>query len=460
MEIESRLLKMQEVDNIYTDIPKALSNLGFVIGKILENSAHIPLRQYLKTLIPGKKNTNNKYFNYVLKGISEYLFKYKYHDIDGVCSHFESHPVIQQADHSNILLDEKTFLNNYLFAIASAEAGAKKMVISQCSTVSCLSRRDPVEGPVFLRTRGELLKLFSFSKRMLKDSSFCSLPGPIVLDIKVLDGETRNLAEDSLLSSFIGRKFETSTECYYVCNNEIWQKLGNPFGIERIGVDESMTSKIASYHICDEDSPIYKLFFDPHIRDTFLEVKKNLISLSQKRVINRASPDFLWFRKGYRLVPLILVGQGEKAQFYLEDQNIPLPFTFGPATIANALQNGDLFVDRIIAYLVRCLLPGVVAVGGTSQQDYVLEYQKMLLECHNNAPFLSSEEISQVQAPNLSLLGGAPLLELNLNQKKVVSDLSESTDLKAFDDTFLELPVGITIGKLNCARYLLENYKR
>lgn len=450
---------MKEVDDIYNNIPRKLNNLGFVIGKILENSAHIPLRQYLKALIPEKKNTNNKYFNYVLRGISEYLFKYKYSDIDGICSHLERYPVIQQADHSNILLDEETFLNNYLFAIASAEAGAKKMVVSQCSTMSCLSRRDPIAGPVFLRTRGTLFKLFSFSKRMLKNSSFCALSGPITINIKELKGEKRNLSEDSFLNNFVGRQFKTSTECFYICNNEIWQKLRKPFDIERVGVDESMTSMIASYHICDEGSPIYKLFFDPCVRDTFLDVKKNLISSSKKRVINRASPDFLWLKRGCRLVPLIVVGQGKKAQFYLEDQNIPLPLVFNPSTIAKALKDGELFVDRIIAYMVRCLLPGVVAIGGTSQQDYVFEYQKMLLECHNNIPFLSPEEVLQIQEPGLSLLGGAPLLELNLNQKKIISNLNENTDLKVFADTFLELPVGITIGKLNCAKYLLDNYK-
>jgi hypothetical protein len=449
---------MNQNENKDSNILDLLNSRKFILGRVLENSLDMKLRDYLKSVIVKNKDVNKKYLQYVLESLAHYLFKKNHQKVEDACAHLENYPVIQQADHSNILLDEETFLNNYLFALGCAEAGVDKMIVSQCSTVSCLSRRDPVAGPIFLRTRGVLYKVFPFSKRFLKDSSFCCIPSPVTLNFEALEGKKHTIKEDELLSSLNGRQFDSITQCYYTCNNEIWEILGRPAGIERFAVDESMTSEIAAFHILDKASPIHSLIFNAEVRDCFVEIKRNFISSPHNRVINHSAPDFLWFKSGSRLRPVILKGKGLEAALYIENQGTLLPISYTPEAIAQALKDGNLYVDKIIAYLVRCLLPGITAIGGTSQQDYVQHYIEMIIACHEQIPFLDDKDLVRIKSVNLSRLGGAPLLELNDSQKEIIANLNKLTNLKEFSNSFLDLTIEKTIGKLSCAGYLLQNF--
>ena len=124
-----------------------------------------------------------------------------------------------------------------------------------------------------------------------------------------------------------------------------------------------------------------------------------------------------------------------------------------PDALASALRSGDLYGDRIASYLVRCLLPGAVAVGGPVQQDYVEAYRQMIIETHRVIPFLSSAEQAAVRHSRASRLGGAPLLELDAGAERAMRTLGPRTDLKAWSSAFMSRPVRDTIGTLRCTWY-------
>ncbi|KRV46480.1 hypothetical protein AQ490_11315 [Wenjunlia vitaminophila] len=432
------------------------SDLGGQLGRCLDQ----PLRRYLAGLVPRAGTGHAGHLGRLATALVRWLGERGVTDPDGVADHLLRVPVIQQADHANLLLDRETFLNNYLFHLACSHAGARVMVVSQCSTVSCLSRRVPVTGPVFLRTRGSLYRVFPFSKRRYKDSTFCCLPPPLTMTLERLEGDGPAAADDPVLGSLVGRVWPDPAEAYRRCNEEIWSSLALDHSVRRVAVDESLAAECAADHLLDPASPLRHVVFDPRVRRAFLGVKRELVARPDNLAVNRAAPDFFWVRRGSRLHPVVLREEGGTAVMVVETDGAAVPVPFAPRPVAAALRAGVLHTDRVLAYLVRCLLPGVVAVGGTSQQDYVRLYVRLLTETHRRVPFLDAAEVATVTTPGLSRLGGMPLLHLDHPATLPLTHLSPTTDLAAVARQVLDQRVGHTIGTLSCARYFDEALAR
>ncbi|HTE52671.1 MAG TPA: hypothetical protein VK698_17585 [Kofleriaceae bacterium] len=428
-----------------------LVRAGSDLGRQLAGNLDLSVRDYVASLLPAAPPPRNPHREVVAQALAEVLDVAGIDDLDDVCEHLLRVPVIQQADHANLLLDPETFANNYLFHLGCRERGVGLMVVSQCNTVSCLSRRDPVWGPVFLRTRGGLYQVFPHSKRQLKDSTFCALPAPTRLSFDRLEGD-RDLARDPLAWRLVGREVVDPSAAYRVANDEIWDLLPIERKTRRVQVDESLASHAAALEISNPHGAITRLLFDPAVRDRFHRVKRELVASRANLTVNRAEPDHLWLRRESRLVPVVQRRSGVRAEMTLEDGS-SLPVPFRPAEVAAALRDGTLFCDRVLAYLVRCLFPAITAVGGTSQQDYVALYRAMVLETHRLVPFLDEDELRAVSDPGASRLGGAPLVELGPRQHRIVQELGAGADLGELEESFLDRPLAETIGSLSCAGY-------
>ncbi|MEJ3741909.1 hypothetical protein WEI85_01225 [Actinomycetes bacterium KLBMP 9797] len=427
---------------------------GSDLGSQLKDALDLPLRGYLRSLVPAPESVPNPHRLRLASAMEQYLHRHGDRDVDAVCDEFLRVPMIQQADHANLLLDHETFLNNYLYHAAAREAGVRFAVTSQCTTVSCLTRRAPVLGPTFLRTRGALFGVFPLSKTTLKNASFCSLPGPLTMTFDQIEGPRHDIDADPVLGRLAGRSAPDAPTAYRQANDEIWRGLAVDHQVRRVAIDESVVSECIAAHLGDPSSPVFQLLFDPRVRDTFLETKRRLVLDPTNLAVNRAAPDFLWLRKGARLHPVELVGTGARATWVVETNGAPLPVPMEPAAVAAAFRAGVLHADRILAYLVRCLLPGVVAVGGTSQQDYVRLYRRMLLETHAATPFLDQADVARISRVDLSRVGGRPLLELRGEALDMVRMLGPGTRLRELDEQFFDLPVGETIGDLRCVRHI------
>jgi hypothetical protein len=413
------------------------------------------LRDYLRSLVPPPAaDAPGRSLSLLVRALERYLAARGERDVAGACHALLRTRVIQQADHSNLLLDPETFLNNWLFHLAAGEAEAPVAITSQCSTVACLSRRSPVRGPGFLWTRGGCYALFAFSRRLLKDSTFCALPVPTALTVTPLCGPVPPAANDPVLGPLAGFPVHDPADAFRAANAGIWDALPVDRGVRRVAVDERMASEAVALHLEEGEGAVFRLLFDPPLRDRFLEVKRALVGSPRNLAVNRSAPDFLWFRKGTQLRAVVLRDRGAGARWVMESDGSPLPVVpFEPAAVAAALRAGDLYADRVLAYLVRCLLPGVVAVGGTVQQDYVELYRQMLLETHAAEPFLDADELRNVADPALTRLGGAPLLEAEGQDAALLQGLGPATPLDAWARTLLALPVGLTVGRLDCADF-------
>jgi hypothetical protein len=411
------------------DRVRRLQAAGSELGRQLERALDVPLRTYLGAIVPASRRGDNVHRHRLAKAVERYLSERGETDVDTVCEHLLHVPVIQQADHSNLLLDAETFLHNYLFHLANRESGARVAITSQCSTMSGLSRRQPVLGPTFLRTRGALLRVVPLSKTLLKDSSFCCLDTTVPMTFEVLEGDL-DVTKDPLLGSLVGNVMDDGPRTYQKINDRIWRRLDLDHEVRRVGIDEAVVSECVALHLEDPDSPITRLLFDAKIRDAFLDNKRRIVESPNNLTVNRATPDFFWYRKGARLHEL--------------------PETPDAQQLKKGLRNGDFYADRVLAYLVRCILPGVVAVGGVNQQDYLGLYRQMLLDTHRDVPFLGPAELVQAGRGDLTRLGGRPLLEPTGEAMELIRHLGPRTRLRDLEDAYLDRPVGATIGELRC----------
>jgi len=433
---------------------------GFKSAQLLLEARNMSLKNYLKKIIPKSLQMTNTHFDFVLSSIARYLDHrcVSIDRIENTCNHLRDFPVIQQADHSNLLFDMETFLNNYLFSIGSKESGASQIVISQYSTVSCVCSLKPLTGPAYLRTRNNLYKIFPFSKQKLKKSNFCCLSEPLETSFELLDGiEQKN---DSMINNLSNRQFASGTEAFWVCNNEIWNNLNSTYIIPRVAIDESVTSELLAMHITDKNSPIRRLLFDIDVRDSFIKRKREFVHSSKNRVMNRSIPDFFWYRHNSMLYPIELRGKNNNAKYYIAEKNIPFPVPYTPDNLASELRNGTLYGDIILSYFARCLLPEITTIGGLSQQEYVEHHRNIFLDTHSCSPFLTKDEVQSLMRDDLSRLGGYPLLELDTQVKKTLSWIDSKTDLDFFINDILPRPIWKTIGNFTCSEYLLYDLKK
>lgn len=441
------------MNSIARNLIQRLDQAGFTLAKNLLAKSSWTVRDYLRALVSIPLASQGRYLSYCAQALEHFLVARGCPCVDVICGHFMKLPIIQQADHSGLLFDREVFLNNFMHALACREAGVHTMITLQCSTVCCLSGRHPITGPTFLRTRNTLLRVFPFSNRQLKNANFCLLPSPLTMLFEPMHrADNQKLKQDQFISHFIGKTFSNAPEAYRICNEKIWNSLNDT--VTAVFTDDALTSEIVALHLSDRTSPIYRMLFDISIRDQFIKIKRQFVASKRNLAINRAAPDFFWYCKGHKLHPVVLIGFGINAYYCLEQTHEPLAFLTKPLDVVQALRSGLLYVDRLISYFARCLLPGVVAIGGTSQQDYVRHYQDIILECHHMMPFLDAVDIEQVERKDLSRLGGNPLLELNPEQESLIATLSPETDLEYFSNTFLDERIGDTIGTFHCASYL------
>lgn len=432
---------------------RALVDARSSLGEQLLENLGTPLGAYLVSLLPPERPANPHRDRFA-RAVAADHERHGGVAGDDLGDHLLRHPVVQQADHSNLLLDPETFLNNFLFAVACRDGGIGTMVVSQCSTVSCLSRRDPVAGPPFLRTRHSLYRVLPFSKSTFKSSTFCALPGPVRITLDRLDGPGPEAEADPVLRGMLHRTWPDAPTAYRDCNDELWSVLGASTGVSRVGIDERATATCVADHLGDPTSPIHQLVFVPRLRRTFLEVKRELVASPSNLAVNLATPDFFWYRHGTRLQPTVLAGDDASPRWTREPSGRAVPVEWDPQSVSQAVRDEIVYPDRILAYLARCILPRVTAIGGTSQQDYVRLYRQMILETHRREPFLDQHDRESVDDESTSLLGGAPLIERVGETAELLEDLGPGCDLGGFERRMTNQPLGRTIGTLSCADYL------
>lgn len=308
-------------------------------------------------------------------------------------------------------------------------------------------KEDGISGPTFLRTNDALYNVFSFSKNFLKNSSFCCLPS-VTFSLQKIEGQSFVDEKDTLLGALIYKKYASACDAYLDANQHIWGKLSRHAGVARIGIDERLTASLAIKHLQNKNSPYFRLLFDPLVRSAFLAIKTDFLFSERNRAMSKLSPDFFWLANNGKLSPMRVHTNGERVLLVSDQGTLDL----SQSSIVSALASGKLFLDLFSSYFLKCILPSVVAVGGTSQQDYISHFIEIIIATHKIAPFLDNEIIPE----ELSRFGGSPLLELTNQEDQFIQRLNISSDLDGFFAAHLNRSLMETIGSFNCVSYLVQ----
>ncbi len=118
------------------------------------------------------------------------------------------------------------------------------------------------------------------------------------------------------------------------------------------------------------------------------------------------------------------------------------------------LRRRRLYPDLMLAYIALVLLPGVVAVGGASQQEYLPLIREILISAHRMCPFLTAGDRDRLRSVDYSRMIGPALVELSAPQRHTLLMLSERTHLDEFEADAFGGPLRESAGSLGYLRYL------
>ncbi|PQQ36108.1 hypothetical protein C6H68_21290 [Photorhabdus luminescens] len=124
--------------------------------------------------------------------------------------------------------------------------------------------------------------------------------------------------------------------------------------------------------------------------------------------------------------------------------------------LINYLIEGRFFCDRFLGYIVRCLVSGIRALGGTSQQDSVEHYLEIIRRTDNEISFLNEKDKTVIFRDKASMLSGSALIEIRDDLYKVLDNLNPDSDLSGLSSLLLSNTVRSSIGEFTCADYLLN----
>jgi hypothetical protein len=380
------------------------------------------------------------------------------YDAQAWCDGLRALPVIQQADHANLLVDPETLLNNLLFALGARRAMVRRIITVQCSSVSCITRRHPLVGPPFARTRHGSYNVFGLTTRTYARAAFCELAGPVTAKFLPLSASVP-LCNDPLLGALHGDTWSSPLECFEAINRKLWCMLGGDHTPDLLILDDRFSFELVARHLETEASPLYRLVFDPAMTRAFVSIRQALSCLPTASGVTATEPDYFWARTGRRFEPVITKPGAAGMLSVTPVANGRCEFTIEIGQLPSLIRMRDLIPNKMLIYFVRCLLPGIRAIGGTSQQDYLSYYRTLLLELHRHAGLLDTDDFLNVSRDDLNQLGGAPLIEADSRLTETLAFASHKTDWDAAFARFLSRPLSDTVGTLNCADYLVERFR-
>jgi hypothetical protein len=427
------------------------------LGRYLQSVGHRSLGQHLDALMSAFSPTRSLSFRLCLETLYRHLSQRADCDAQACCDGLRALPAIQQADHASLLLDQETLLNNLLFALGAQRAAASTIITVQCSSVSCIARRHPHKGPPFLHTRDGRYDIFGMSTRTYSRAAFSELPGPVAANF-VPSPTSRSLNKDALIGPLQGTRWAGPLECFEAINAKLWDALGGTQMPKLTILDDRFSYELVAAHLDARESPLHRLVFDPEIARSFTEIRQALSSLPSARGIGTMEPGYFWARTGWRFEPVVTHPSRRGTMSVLPVMSTGRAFSIESSELSSLIRARRLIPTKMLIYFARCLLPGIRAIGGTSQQEYLAHYQTLLLELQAHTRLLDADEQVNACRSDLNQLGGAPLLEPDGDLAEALAFAQEKTDWSAAFERFLSKPLWQTVGGLNCAGYLIDKF--
>jgi hypothetical protein len=250
--------------------------------------------------------------------------------------------------------------------------------------------------------------------------------------LKVAAGQI--LSQDYCHSSVINQPGYSDQAA--ILNNLIWKRV---FQTESPRTDliylelEKIVEKVLQFDLNNENSLIYKVMFEPTLRETVLheldgaracwnfnQLKKRTrfgqFNEFDKISANGSGTIFFWgINEAGRRIPLYLTSSGDNNGSLLgvDDHNHSWQLTYSPDAILTALSQGRLLPSLFTSFLVLSFARGVRCIGSYFQGEYLPHMQRGLVNALKKIPdhHEIAAQVEKVEA-NFYLSGMLPVMTL------------------------------------------------
>lgn len=347
------------------------------LGSLLLTTRDIQFGDYVQRLVKTKE-TNSEIVLSDRKIVAESMKHqlegyYPTHIINQIVIQQSYRPIIQTADHSQLIYDPSTFLNSFIFHSAIKKAGLDYAVVQQCSTVRMLSSTNPKRGPGVVILNGELHRVFDTSNRKLISSNVATLRNPKYLLGPI--GTTKNQKIPQVLDELRGLQYPDAATAFREANNKIWGAIGSRDKRELVIFDEYLSSEIVARMILTPNHILNNLLFDPEASKVFRDTIRSFVN-SRDCLVLKDTTDFFWGCTEDQLSSMRLSDQGDVLKTNKSSKELQIEFT--PESVAYNLMNKNIYPNLLLSMMAVSILPQTTAVGGSSQYEYVPEIQEIL----------------------------------------------------------------------------------
>ncbi|MCC6932707.1 MAG: hypothetical protein IT292_05580 [Deltaproteobacteria bacterium] len=449
---------------VVPDVIRELNKRSFKAGKILCENWDVPLKDYLNSCVGLKNAAPGDAFsrkviaettmeNNLSAGLTPDDKLFVYNDL--LLS-----PLIQLGCHIHCLYDQAFFFNCLLHQMAARNAHMRVLLGQLCATIKLLVCRSRLTGPAYLHLKDDIFKLFDISKNIEAKTNtvLASSVKMIIEPLGLITPRYANIRRPELIEPFCGETFTGAEDAFTKVNIRIWEQLNIVARKPLLYFPESFTGEILKRHIQRGEGQIFSLLFCPDVWKIFLSLRE-VISTSLYQELSIAT-DFFWYAHMGHFLPIKLGQKGKTPVMLLIQKGETVLCEMKPDNVLQLMEEGKLFPDLILSYLVLCVLPNSVALGGPSQCEHIQAIQEILWETHRVTGFLSPGVNQQSFCSLSSRLVTHLLIEDNPKYYSVISSLSGRTVVEELEQEIERKTIGQLVGSGNQFEFLLSNAKK
>lgn len=423
---------------------KKLVSYNTYSHKAITDISDLTISSYLTSIGSNREAHENTYLKIAIQALENHLSQIlDKSELELVIEEFRKFPAIQVADHIGLFYDSTNFLNNFLWNISLENNDIKYIFTSQCETVRAVQDVQNFFGPGYIELNENVYNIFGLSRNKLKNINVAALDDCRFLFELVL-GE-KEIHFPDILEDIIRTSQEPgyAPDMFRKANLLFWSSMKYSNKRKMVLFDRRYFSDILAENIAQEAPLLDAMLFASETRKSFLEIKNRIIE-SPENLVLRNTTDFFYLKKGKELVPLKISDEG----VFYDGRSGDVVIINGETLradkkiISEALLNRQIYPDLVLSNIFGHILPNIIAMGGTSQLEYLPIIGRMLDEYLSRNKLYSESEMEKLRNGNFGRLIGPSLLTLSQSEKKFIENLDTDSDLEEFKASFCDRRIG------------------
>lgn len=284
--------------------------------------------------------------------------------IDAVRAQLDQVPIVQTADHTQLVLDPVMFANHVSTLIGAWRGDHPYVIVLGSSTNTFTSATR--HGPALLAAGEDTLNVFGLTNRARRNSVYAH-PDPVRFAFTAMGtAQPRTAGVAGMLRELLGAdEHPSAADAYRVANERIWQRFGFADIATLIQLDSAFSARLVARHIRLGAGPVHDLLFADEDRTRFLRERAAIGRDPRLGGFLRHQTDLVWGVAHGRIRSVRLV------EGMLRDPEGAVAVRYQPEEVAAALDVGLLAPDVCLTFLTANLLPDFGTLGGPSQLVYV-----------------------------------------------------------------------------------------